>query len=620
MLKYFSRAAGACCKPDQLEQLLAGQLSSAETQRVSEHLDACATCRQIITEMSAGADWWDELPTMLATGEDTESDDESFPIDAMEHLEFQVERLRQSGLISGESNPGFVGRIGRYELHEILGTGGTGIVFRATDTDLHRIVAIKVLAPDLAISTAARRRFAREGQACAAVVHENVVAIHHVSSSGAIPYLVMQYVDGMSLQQIVRKQGALDPAEALRIIAQIASALQAAHIRGIIHRDVKPSNILVEASGQHAWISDFGLARAVDDMALTRTGFIAGTPHYMSPEQARGLPLSHRSDLFSLGSVIYFMLTGRPPFEAERTLAVLRRICDTQHATLIRGETHVPAPIAKLVDQLLAKAPEERPEDAGVVAAHCHQILANKTDYVSAIRVKSSDLRNRAFYTLATSAVLLLLALTLVFSQFVTPWYRRTTESLRRAEVLKRTEGQPQATVGSSRTFNANNLGQDSPAVSGKITDADIVPAVGIRGPYPNTLPGGSTRQPLQPPAAQQSIVPSDAAPSGMPPTSTGLSSIASPSQSERSPARMPAAAPEIASWTQSINEWNSQVQSIEFALSELAAPTANQAASGVFSMPDDSEAYRFAEKLIWQLQESQPAMQPNESPIINRF
>ena len=148
-------------------------------------------------------------------------------------------------------------------------------------------MAVKVLSPTLAANGSARRRFSREGQAAASVVHDNVVAIHHVESDGPIPFLVMQFVEGSSLQELVIRSGPIDVKSILRIVAQLASALSAAHSQGLVHRDVKPANILVEATGQRVWITDFGLARAVDDASLTRTGFIAGTPHYMSPEQAR---------------------------------------------------------------------------------------------------------------------------------------------------------------------------------------------------------------------------------------------------------------------------------------------------------------------------------------------
>ena len=169
---------------------------------------------------------------------------------------------------------------------------------------------MKVLAPFLAGSGAARKRFAREARAAAAVVHEHVVAIHDVKSEGESPFLVMQYVAGESLQQRIDREGPLDLCEILRIGMQTASGLAAAHSQGLVHRDVKPSNVLLEEDVDRALLSDFGLARAADDASLTQTGFHPGTPQYMSPEQARGDLVDCRSDLFSLGSVMYVMCTG----------------------------------------------------------------------------------------------------------------------------------------------------------------------------------------------------------------------------------------------------------------------------------------------------------------------
>ena len=188
---------------------------------------------------------------------------------------------------------------------------------------------VKVLAPHLATSGAARRRFAREAQATAAIVNPHVMAIHSVHANAKLPYLVMPFVPCESLQQRLDRQGPLELRDILRIGTQAARGLAAAHAQGLVHRDVKPANILLETNVDRVMLTDFGLARAVDDATLTRTGIIAGTPQYMSPEQANGDAVDHRSDLFSLGSVLYAMCTARPPFRAETTFGVLRRIRET---------------------------------------------------------------------------------------------------------------------------------------------------------------------------------------------------------------------------------------------------------------------------------------------------
>ncbi len=377
------------CDPSILEAVVREEANPKDVQRATVHLASCAACQKRLTQISANAPWWEELPQMLATPtEETHEFHDQFSWAAQ--AEFVVKRLVDSGLIvKGDGDS--IGRLDRYELEETLGLGGTGIVFRAKDIELGRVVAVKVLSPDLAVSNAARRRFAREGQACAAVAHENVVAIHHVHSTRNVPYLVMQFVDGASLDQIIAQSGPLDTPEALRIISQVAAGLSAAHQRGIVHRDVKPANVLIESAGQRAWISDFGLARAVDDVGLTRTGFVAGTPHYMSPEQARGASVCARSDLFGLGSVLYFMLTGHPPFRAEKTLAVLNRICEAEHVSVRKLNPAVPSLVAALVDDLLAKRIEDRPESAEEVCRRCIGLMSQSCGDVESEKVKTAS-------------------------------------------------------------------------------------------------------------------------------------------------------------------------------------------------------------------------------------
>ena len=201
-----------------------------------------------------------------------------------------------------------------------------GIVFLARDRALDRLVAIKLLTPGMAATGAARRRFAREAKAAAAVVHEHVVTIHAVDTlPQGVPYLVMQYIAGKSVQELIDRGKAPELAEILRIGSQAAGALAAAHAQGLIHRDIKPANILLENGVERVKITDFGLARAVDDATMTQSGVVAGTPQYMSPEQAGGEPIDHRTDLFSLGSVLYALCTGQAPFRGSSSMATLKQ-------------------------------------------------------------------------------------------------------------------------------------------------------------------------------------------------------------------------------------------------------------------------------------------------------
>ncbi|QDT14937.1 WD40 repeat domain-containing serine/threonine protein kinase [Alienimonas californiensis] len=259
--------------------------------------------------------------------------------------------------------------LGDYRVLEPVGRGGMGVVWRARDRRLDRIVAIKALAPQLAADPVARRRFVREARAAAAVTHPHVVTIHAVEPDGPTPFLVMEYVAGRSLKEKLDADGPLELRETLRIGAQIAAGLAAAHERGLIHRDVKPGNVLLENGVERVKLTDFGLARVADDVALTRTGQIAGTPQYMSPEQAEGTLIDVRSDLFSLGGVLYAMAAGRPPFRGDSTLTVLRGVCDLSPRPLREENPEVPPWLAALVERLLAKNPDDRGLSAAEVAA-----------------------------------------------------------------------------------------------------------------------------------------------------------------------------------------------------------------------------------------------------------
>jgi WD40 repeat protein len=272
------------------------------------------------------------------------------------------------GFLRPSGRPGSLGRLGHYEALEVLGRGGFGIVVRAFDEMLQRVVAIKVMAPELAATSPPRKRFLREARAAAGIRHENVIGIHAVEEQ-PIPYLVMEYVAGETLQQMLDRTGPLDVPEVLRIGRQIASGLAAAHARGLIHRDVKPANILLEQGAEpRVKISDFGLARAVDDASLTQSGVLAGTPMYMAPEQVQGEAIDQRADLFSLGSVLYVMCSGRPPFRAATTLAVLRRVAEDSPRPIREVIPEVPEWLCALIARLHAKNPAGRFQTAAEVA------------------------------------------------------------------------------------------------------------------------------------------------------------------------------------------------------------------------------------------------------------
>jgi serine/threonine protein kinase len=285
---------------------------------------------------------------------------------------FEDDRAAADGndlsFLAASPRPDALGRLGHYEVLEVLGRGGFGIVFRAFDETLQRLVAIKVLAPQLAATSPARKRFLREARSSARVRHEHVVQVHAVEEE-PLPYLVMEFIPGETLQQRLDRLGPLEVPEVIRLGRQIAEGLAAAHDTGLIHRDVKPANILIEAGPHpHVKITDFGLARAADDASSTQSGFIAGTPLYMAPEQASAGPLDQRADLFSLGSVLYAMCTGRPPFRAPTTLAVLRRVAEDTPRPIREIIPEVPPWLCDLITRLHAKKPEDRFASAREVA------------------------------------------------------------------------------------------------------------------------------------------------------------------------------------------------------------------------------------------------------------
>lgn len=270
--------------------------------------------------------------------------------------------------LSPSSRPDSLGRIGCYEVLEVLGQGGFGIVFRAFDEKLQRVVAVKILSPQLAVTSPARKRFLREARSSAKVRHQHIVQVYTVEEQ-PLPYLVMEYIPSETLQQRIDRLGPFDFEEVVQIGRQIAEGLAAAHTQGLIHRDIKPANILIESGVLPCVkITDFGLARAADDASLTQSGTIAGTPMFMAPEQARGDALDHRADLFSLGSVLYTMCSGRPPFRAQNTVAVLRRVAEDTPRPIQEIIPETPQWLCDVITRLHAKKPEDRFATAQEVA------------------------------------------------------------------------------------------------------------------------------------------------------------------------------------------------------------------------------------------------------------
>jgi predicted Ser/Thr protein kinase len=277
--------------------------------------------------------------------------------------------LSLSQFLAPPQEPGEIGRLGPYRVLQVLGAGGMGVVFKAEDTQLQRVVALKVMKRELAASIAPRERFLREARAMAAVKHEHVATVYQVGEDRVVPFLAMELLEGETLESRLRHEGRLPVAEAVRVGREVATGLAAAHARGLIHRDVKPTNLWLEAPRGRVKILDFGLARvSQDDTGLTRAGQIVGTPAYMAPEQARGEAVDGRADLFSLGCVLYRALTGHSPFERPEPLAVLEALANSQPPPPCEANPDVPPALSDLVLRLLAKDPAQRPASAQAVA------------------------------------------------------------------------------------------------------------------------------------------------------------------------------------------------------------------------------------------------------------
>jgi uncharacterized protein (TIGR03067 family) len=362
------------CNLAWLDAFLKNDLNQREEQMLTSHLDECSDCREELESRAAEESVWREASSLLGgsilPSTAAISDSRSSTVHSP-----QIALVLQQ--LAPTDDPESLGRIGGYEVTGVVGAGGMGVVLKAHDRSLDRMVAIKVMSPHLASHGSARKRFAREAKAAAAVLHPNVIAIHSVASEDANPYLVMPFVRGASLQKRIDLQGPLPLKDTLRIGSQIAAGLAAAHEQGLVHRDIKPANILLEEGVERVTITDFGLARAVDDASMTCSGVIAGTPQYMSPEQARGEPIDARSDLFSLGGVLYAMCTGRSPFRAETTFGVLHRIANDKPTPVCEVNTDVPVWLGQVIERLMAKRPEDRFESAAQVAELLEGCLAH---------------------------------------------------------------------------------------------------------------------------------------------------------------------------------------------------------------------------------------------------
>ena len=371
-----------CPDPHRLRELLDNSMTSDEQAVVISHLDQCECCQQKLEHIASGGSsfvmpictakadrpdetsaFWpalDRVQSAILSANDTPH--EPRPLNEDEELVLDF--------LSPSEAPEYLGRLGHYEVMEVIGHGGMGVVLKAFDPCLQRNVALKVLAPRFAKNEISRKRFCREARAAASITHENVVAVYEVDEdeNEKFPYLVLQLVEGESLQQRLDRVGKLDLKTILRFGYQIAAGLAAAHEQGLVHRDIKPANILIESTLERIKLTDFGLAKGQEDVSLTQTGFVAGTPLYMAPEQAKGETVDHRADLFSLGSVLYAMCTGKPPFEGSTPFVILKNVTEKMPLPMRTINPEIPDWFVEVVAKLQAKNPDKRYQTAAEVA------------------------------------------------------------------------------------------------------------------------------------------------------------------------------------------------------------------------------------------------------------
>ena len=437
----------SCVESEAVERWLAGELAAAQVERISTHVKECLTCQLVVdreTENAVLRGWLRASPAAKEVDGDSSVLEQLLErISAIEPAGEErpgASRAESHGPPHASSEPeSDIGRIGAFRLKSELGRGGMGIVFRAWDESLSRTVALKVLRPEHA-SSSDRLRLVREAQLASQFHHEHAVMIYSiVDEPDQSPYLVMEYVDGPALSELTGLKERPGPREVAALTAQVADALAAAHGAGLIHRDVKPGNILIELATGRPKLTDFGVARMQGGQTLlTRVGFVAGTPGYMSPEQARGdSPLDARTDIYSLGVTLYESLTGVPPFQGSPHL-VLRQIIEEDPRPPRQQSDSVPRGLETICLKAMAREPSRRYQTAADMAADLRRWLAGKPIHARPVgRVERGVLWCRRNPRAAALIVSFVLAVVTGFLGVVWQW-RRAEQSAARGEVLRK--------------------------------------------------------------------------------------------------------------------------------------------------------------------------------------
>ena len=376
-----------CPLPAIWGKLVAGKIPREREFELEEHLGSCSDCRARLEDVAglkeiafaknsaamAPAETASQSQGLRRAMAQLDSANSAIPNDAgiSEQVSGLLQDLTHDPQLPPSNREGFIGKLGSIEIRREIGRGGMGVVYEGLDLRLNRNVAVKVMYTHRGQNELVHQRFIREAQSAAALVHENIVTVYSIDESGGTTFLVLQYVDGQSLADRLAREPNQPAKEVARLGMLVARGLTAAHARGLIHRDVKPSNILIESESDLVFVTDFGLAKSAFDNSLTSPGCLAGTPAYMSPEQANGKPLDVRSDLFSLGVVLYQMAVGQLPFSGDSPYVVLDQVRRTNPAPLRTVDPSLPESLCTVIHRLLQNRPEDRPSSAQFVA---HQL------------------------------------------------------------------------------------------------------------------------------------------------------------------------------------------------------------------------------------------------------
>jgi serine/threonine protein kinase len=363
----------SCLSEQELRAFHLGQLAEETLEEVARHLEVCPTCETLAQRLDTVLD-----PILAAIR--APAPPAAAPVtDQLQAVTPRLKAISTAPALRPPEDAEELGRLGNYRVLRQLGKGGMAFVYHAEDLALHRPVALKVMRPDLSSTADGWQRFFREARIMASIKHENLVTVYQAGQEGSAVYLAMELLQGEALEQRLERTGAVPWPEVLHLSRGIAKGLAAIHQHGLIHRDIKPGNIWIEAPSGQVKILDFGLARFLhDDVNITAPGTVMGTPAFMAPEQAVGGAADARSDLFSLGCVLYWLSTGAKAFDGPNTLAVLSALATQTPRPVHELNPVLPRSFSDLVAQLLAKNPAERPASVEIVLERLDQMEAGR--------------------------------------------------------------------------------------------------------------------------------------------------------------------------------------------------------------------------------------------------